>query len=109
MRYIKQAVLTSSDKNDYERLQNFIHELNTHSMYRPIVESMIAMPGFVKKEYTMRDDKEGQTFISLIEFDSLEGWTAYQNDESVSSLWDYLEIMAEHAGINFSLSERQED
>ena len=92
--WTRKAILKSLDTTDFEKLPNFIHELRTHSMYRPIVEDLIAKPGFVKKEYIMRDDKEGQTFFSIITFDTKENFDAYINEESNQSIWVYLELSA---------------
>lgn len=101
--YIRRATVKSLDPTDREKLANFIHNLRTHSMYRPIIDELIASPGFVKKEYIMRDDKDGETFFSTVEFDSQETFNNYINNEVNQSLWDYLKIMAEQEGFSISV------
>lgn len=106
--YIRKATLKSLDPEDYYHLTNFVHSLRTHSMYRPIVDDLVAKPGFVKKEYIMRDTKEGQTFYSLIAFEDKYSFDAYMNEESSQSLWVYLEIMATQEGISFQVDDYEE-
>lgn len=103
--YIRKATLKSLNLDDYYHLANFVHSLRTHSMYRPIVEDLIAKPGFVKKEYIMQDTKEGQTFFSLIAFENKESFDVYMNEESSQSLWVYLEIMATQENISFQVDD----
>ena len=103
--WTRKATLKSLDPSDYERLPNFIHELRTHSMYRPIIEDLKSQQGFVKKEYIMRDDKEGQTFFSTISFDSKENFDAYINEEANQSLWVYLELTAIQNNISIDIED----
>ena len=103
--YSRKATLRSLDPTDFNRLSNFVHSLRTHSMYRPIVENLVARPGFVKKEYIMVDTKEGQTFYSVITFESKETFEEYMNDESTYSLWIALELMATQEGLSFSVED----
>jgi len=106
--YIRKATLKSLDAEDHNRLDNFVHSLRTHSMYRPIVEDLISKSGFVKKEYIMRDTIEGQTFFSLIAFENKESFDVYMNEESSQSLWVYLELMATQEGISFQVEDYEE-
>jgi heme-degrading monooxygenase HmoA len=107
--YIRTATMKSLDPNDHDRLSKYIRELRSHSMYRPIVEDLIALPGFVKKEYIMREDKEGETFFSTVVFDNKEAFNSYMNSEINQSLWEYLKIMAEAEGISFEMIDTFED
>lgn len=106
--YSRTATLKSLDPADYDRLSNFVRELRTHSMYRPITDDLIASPGFVKKEYIMRDDKDGQTFFSKVVFETKEFFDDYMNQETNQSLWIYLELMATQKGLSFELSDSEE-
>ena len=103
--YIRTATMKSLDSTDRNRLPNFIHELRSHNMYNPIVEGLVALPGFVKKEYIMRDDKTGETFFSTIEFDNKKDFDDYLNSEVYQSLWEYICIMAEAEGISVSIND----
>jgi antibiotic biosynthesis monooxygenase (ABM) superfamily enzyme len=74
-------------------------------MYGPIVEGLIALPGFVKKENIMRDDKTGETFFNTIEFDNKKAFDDYMNSEVNQSLWEYICVMAEVEGISVSMND----
>jgi len=106
--WIRKATLKSLDSKDYEKLPNFIHELRTHSMYRSIIEDLKSQQGFVKKEYIMRDDKEGQVFLSIVAFDTKENFDSYINDEANQSLWVYLELMAVQNEISIDIEDKED-
>jgi hypothetical protein len=106
--WTRRATLKSLDPTDYEKLPNFVHELRTHSMYRPVIEDLKSQQGFVKKEYLMRDDKEGQTFFSTISFDSKENFDCYINEEANQSLWVYLELMAVQSDISIEIEDKED-
>ena len=104
--YIRTTTMKSLDPTaDQNRLANFIHGLRSHNMYRPIIEDLIALPGFVKKENIIREDKTGETFINTIEFDNEKAFYDYMNSEINQSLWEYLCIMAEAEGISVSMED----
>lgn len=102
--HTRQAIIKPLDQ-DYDKLNQFVHDLRTHSMYRPIVEQLMSMPGFVTKEYNMIEDKSGVTFISKITFDNKENFDNCLNEESYQSLWIYLELMATQSGLSFEVSD----
>lgn len=104
--YSRKAVLTSKDPSDHGRLRRFAHEISTHNMYQPIIDQLKQIPGFVSKEHIMIDNLQGETFISQICFENQETFENYINDESISSLWDYLSIVAEQAGIDVSITDQ---
>ena len=95
MGIVRRGIFKPVNQKDYDTLPNFVHELRTHNMYRSIVEDMISRPGFVKKEYIMRETKEGQEFISQVVFENQETFDAYMKSEGIVSLWEYLKISAE--------------
>jgi hypothetical protein len=105
--YIRKATLKSLDPSDHSRLSNFVHALRTHSMYQPIVENLVQRPGFLQKEYRMVDNKEGQTFYSILVFESKEYFDQYFEDESSQSLWIALELMANQEGISFNIEDEE--
>lgn len=97
----RKAAMKAIDTSDFHKLANFVHQLRTHSMYQPIVEDLIARPGFVQKEYSMVDTKEGQTFYSIICFEDKDSFDSYFEDEANQSLWVALELMATQEDITF--------
>jgi hypothetical protein len=107
--YSRTATLKSLDPTDFDRLPNFVHELRTHSMYRPITDDLMASPGFVRKEYIMRDEKEGQTFFSKVIFENKETFDEYMNQEANQSLWIYLELAANQRNISFTVEDSEEN
>jgi len=105
--YGRIATMKPLDQNDWEIIPNFIHELRTNSMYRFIVEDMMSRPGFVKKEHTVREDNQGQTFFSCIVFDSKENFDLYINEESTESLWTFVEISATQKGLTMTIEDKE--
>lgn len=91
----RRGIFRPIDNKDYNTLPNFVHELRTHNMYRSIVEDMMSRPGFVKKEYIMRETINGQEFISQVVFENQETFDLYMKSEGIVSLWEYLKISAE--------------
>jgi hypothetical protein len=106
--WTRTATLKSLDPTDFEKLPNFIHELRTHSMYRPVIEDLKSQQGFVKKEYIMRDDRDGQTFLSTVTFDTKENFDAYIEEEANQSLWVYLELMAVQKEISIDIEDKED-
>lgn len=106
--WTRKATMKSMDPADYERLPNFIHELRTHSMYRPVIEDLKSQTGFIKKEYIMKDDRSGQTFYSTVSFDTQENFDAYINQESNQSLWVYLELSALQNEIFIEIEDKED-
>ena len=105
--YARIATITTTDKDNWESIPNFVHELRTNSLYRFIVEDLIARPGFVKKEHTMCEDKTGQTFYSSVIFDSKENFDIYISEESNQSLWTFVELSAGQQGLNFQIEDKE--
>lgn len=101
--YSRRAILRSKDPTDYERLRNFAYSLGSHSMYRPIIEEMLAAPGFVRKEHTMVDERAGQIFLSSVIFADKESFDAYMSNEANESLWEYLKISAEQSEVELEM------
>jgi hypothetical protein len=106
--WTRKATLKSMDPTDFERLPNFVHELRTHSMYRPVIQDLMSKTGFVKKEYIMRDDNNGQTFFSTVSFDTKENFDAYINEEANQSLWEYLELTALQTEISIFIEDKED-
>lgn len=105
--YGRIATMQPLDKNNWETIPNFINELRTNSLYRYIVEDMMARPGFVKKEHTVREDKNGQTFLSCIAFDTKESFDLYIGDEIAESIWTYVEITANQKGLSITIEDKE--
>ncbi len=105
--YARIAKITPTNTEDWESIPNFVHELRTNSLYRFIVEDLIARPGFIKKEHTMCEDKNGQTFFSSIVFDSKENFDLYINEESNQSLWTFVELSASQRGLEISIEDKE--
>lgn len=105
--YCRVAKITTLNSNDWDSIPDFVHELRTNSLYKFIVEDLIARPGFVKKEHTMREDKDGQTFFSSIVFDSKENFDLYINEESNQSLWIFVELSASQRGLTVVMEDKE--
>jgi heme-degrading monooxygenase HmoA len=105
MGVVRRGTFRPIDNTDYETLLTFVHELRTHNMYRGIVEDMKSRPGFVRKEHTMRETKEGQEFISQVEFEDQETFNSYMNSEEIVSLWEYLKISAEMSDLTHNVED----
>ena len=103
----RKAIMKAIDTSDFHKLPNFIHQLRTHSMYQPVVEDLISRPGFIQKEYSLIDTKQGQTFYSIICFENKESFDVYFNDEVNQSLWIALELMATQEDITLELVDEE--
>ena len=103
MHIARQVTFRTDDPHDYETIPNFIHNLRTNSMYRFVVEDLMARPGFVKKEYIMREDRSGQSFISQVVFEDWDTFNEYMSSETVESIWEFLKISAEQSNISYEL------
>jgi hypothetical protein len=101
----RRGIFKPIDKADYQKLPDFVHELRTHNMYRAIVEDLMARPGFIRKEYIMQEDKEGQSLISQVIFENQESFDAYIKTEEITSLWEYLKISAEMNGLTCTVED----
>lgn len=99
--YTRKATIKPNDRNDRDKLTEFVHQLRTSSMYKPILFSTMSKPGFVKKELSMVDTLEGQVFYSSITFATKEDFDNYFADESMQSVWEILEIMANNSDLSF--------
>lgn len=103
----RKVVFRTIDSGDYDTIPNFIHTLRTNSMYRYVVEDLMARPGFIKKEYIMREDKTGQSFISQIFFEDWDTFNTYMNTEETESIWEFLKISAGQSGITYDLTDEE--
>lgn len=101
------AEIQNLDFNDYEKLSNFIHELRSHSMYKFIVDDLKQRVGFIRKEHILREDNQSQTFYSTIIFDTEENLKNYADEESIQSLWTYLELSSTQQGFTFKMYDEE--
>lgn len=105
MQYIKQASFVPNDNNDKDSLVQFWLQLTNNSMYRPIVDEIAKLPGFVKREITMTDDGNCVTAISKLVFSDIDNFQGYIEHEGYQSIWEYVRIMAENDNIHCEISE----
>jgi hypothetical protein len=105
--YARIAKITTENSDDWELIPNFVHELRTNSMYRFIIEDLMARPGFIKKEHTLCEDNTGQTFFSTINFDTKENFDSYINEEANQSIWIYLELTAQQKGLIITIEDKE--
>ena len=103
--YSRKAIFNSVDPENKSGLLDFFYGIFGHSMYAPIVDELVNNPGFVKKEMVMVEDKIGRSATTQIIFDNEENFNAYVKNEAYESMWEYLKIMAEQAGISIDIED----
>lgn len=96
---------TVLDPDDYETIPNFAYNLRSNSMYRFIVEDLVNQPGFVVKESIMREDKEGQHFISQVIFEDWDTFNSYMLRDEIASIWEYLRITATQYNLDWKVED----
>jgi hypothetical protein len=99
MAYGRRIIIKSKDPTDFTTLRNFIHELSSNSMYLPILNELVAIPDFNRKEHIIIESKNGQEFVSQIIFNNKETLDAYMDDEGVNAIWEFVKINAEALGL----------
>lgn len=105
--YARIATIIPVNKDDWDILPTFVHELRTHSMHRFITEDLLQRPGFFKKEYVMTHDLTGQVFTSYLIFKDKDSFDNYMSEEANSSLYVYLEILANQKGLEINIEDRE--
>lgn len=104
MQYIKQAIFYPNDNTNKDSLTQFWIHLTNNSMYRPIINEISQLPGFVKREIIITDDRVRATAISRIVFADSDSFKIYIEHEGYQSVWEYVKIMAENDDIHCEIS-----
>lgn len=105
MQYIKQAIFYPNDHTNKDSLTRFWLQLTNNSMYRPIIDEISQLPGFVKREIIMTDDGSRVTAISKLIFADSDSFKVYIEHEGYQSIWEYVKIMAENDDIHCEISD----
>lgn len=103
--YARVATIKPKNMEDRDVLISFFYDITNHSMYTPLVDELMNSPGFVKKEMTMTDDKQGRVATSKIVFADTDTFNEYVNNEAHQSMWDYLTVMAEEVGLTVDITD----
>lgn len=104
--YSRTAILKSKDDSDRGRLLRFISEIRAHSMYEPIIETLFAAKGFIRKETKFVEQPGGNTCYSSVFFENKELFEEFYSKEENAFVWNYFEIITDQYGINFSLEDK---
>jgi hypothetical protein len=96
--YMHNADLTNKD------LWEFTHSLKNQSMYNYMLNDLINSNGFVRKELVVNEDASGQSYTSMIVFKDKETYDTYMNRDEISSIYEYIKIMAAQKGLEFIVS-----
>ena len=92
------ADLTNKD------LWEFTHALKNQSMYNYMLNDLINTNRFVRKELVVNEDASGQSYTSMIVFKDKETYDTYMNRDEISSIYEYIKIMAAQKGLEFIVS-----
>jgi hypothetical protein len=99
------ATIKPKNMEDREILVRFFYDITSHTMYTPIIDELMNSPGFFKKEMVMVENKEGRVATNKIVFVDKETFDEYVNNEAHQSLWDYLTVLAEEAGLSIEITD----
>ena len=104
--WARKTLMQSADLYD-KKLWNFVVSLRSQSMYNFFLDQLIATDGFIRKKYKNIEDKNGQTYITLIVFDSKEQLEAYTNRDEIKSIYEYVKILSSQHEIEISISDEE--
>jgi hypothetical protein len=102
--WIRQAEFRPKPDADREAIMKYFMGICTHSMYRPLVEDVAKISGFVAKELVIIDEDWGTWAVNRVIFSSQEGLDTYTANEAWASTWEYLKIMADQVGLDCTVS-----
>jgi len=103
--FARMATIKPKNMEDREILVRFFYDITSHTMYTPIIDELMNSPGFFKKEMVMVENKEGRVATNKIVFVDKETFDEYVNNEAHQSLWDYLTVLAEEAGLSIEITD----
>lgn len=96
--YMHSADLTNS------KLWEFTHSLKTQSMYNFLLKDLTQAEGFVRKELIVNEDANGQSYTGMIVFKDQATYEAYMHRDEIASIYEYIKILANQQGLEFSVS-----
>lgn len=105
--WTRTAKIINLDVDNYEKLIHYVHELQTHSMYKYIVEDLKKRPGFIKKEHIICEDINGQTYFNRIVFDTEQNLRTYIQEEAIRDIWTYIELSSKQRNFSFEMQDTE--
>lgn len=103
MLHIQQVTFLSRN-SDKDSIIQFLLNLTSNSLYRPIVEEISRIPGYVRRETIIVDDINGTSVSTRIIFNDPDSFLLYDQNEGHQSIWEYVKIMADTADIDCEIT-----
>ncbi len=104
--WARKTFMSTTDLYD-KKLWNYVASLKSQSMYNFFLDQLINTKGFVRKEFTYVEDKNGQSYTGLIVFENKETLDTYMSRDEIKSIYEYAKILGSQQGVEFQITDEE--